>query len=165
MRPLMLLLLSLSSVLLPGTASWASPAAFEAFLEHRELVATIHFDRGSSRLDKHSARALESALPQIRGPGCEGRLIRVEGYAGREGSDEAAFRLSMNRAYSVAKFLEARGVPCLVGISGFGSLHAGQSAAASDLRVEIAAYPKMFLFDFENARYLDMEKSEVKSND
>lgn len=164
MRSLPLLLLPLILSLL-GTASWGSPASFESFFEHRELVATINFDRGSSRLDKHSARTLEAALPQIRGPSCQGRLIRVEGYSGREGSDEAAFRLSMNRAYSVAKFLEARGVPCLIGVSGFGSLRAGQSAAVSDLRVEIAAYPKMFLFDFENARYLDTETSEVKSDD
>lgn len=143
--------------------AWGNSQIFESFFQQRETVALISFDRGSSKLNDYAKKQLETALPQIKGPGCQARLIRIEGFSGKEGSDEAAFRLSMNRAYSVASFLETRGIPCLVGMNGYGNLRAGQTAGISDSRVEIASYPKMFLFDFENARYVDVE--EVKFHD
>jgi len=153
--PLVILLLSIGFVLC-GSSSWGETALFKTFFEQRELVASVAFDRGSSKLSKRSAGILEAALPQIRGPSCEARLIRIEGFSGLEGSDEAAFRLSMNRAYSVARFLETKGIPCLVGINGYGNLRTGQNDNVDDMRVEVASYPKMFLFDFANARYVDM---------
>ncbi|MCM2263923.1 MAG: OmpA family protein [Desulfuromonadales bacterium] len=159
---LVLLLLSIGFVFY-GSNSWGDTAQFNNFFEHRELVASVTFDRGSSKLSKSSAGLLEAALPQIRGPSCEARLIRIEGFSGQEGTDEAAFRLSMNRAYSVASFLETKGIPCLVGINGYGNLRPGQNGNVADMRVEIASYPKMYLFDFASARYVDME--EVKFHD
>ena len=158
-----LVILLLTGFALCGSPSWGDSVLFNAFFDQRELVASVTFDRGSSKLSNSSAGLLEAALPQIRGPSCQARLIRIEGFSGQEGSDETAFRLSLNRAYSVARFLETKGVPCMVGINGYGNLRAGQKAAGDDMRVEIASYPKMFLFDFENARYVDM--SEVKFHD
>jgi outer membrane protein OmpA-like peptidoglycan-associated protein len=99
-----------------------------------------------------AARELGAMLPRIREVGCAARLIRIEGFSGHEGTAEHNFRLSLNRANSVARFLENKGVPCLIGVNGYGDLRTGQNDAASDLRVEIAAYPKMFIFDFESAR-------------
>lgn len=136
-------------------------ALFNAYFEQRELVTSIAFDHGSSKLGNLAAKSLETALQQIKGAACDARLIRIEGFSGREGSNEAAFRLSLNRANAVARFLESRGVPCLVGINGYGNLRAGKAAAGDDRRVEIASYPKMFLFDFKNARYVDLVEARL----
>lgn len=163
MRFQLVILLMVTGFVLCGSPSWGDASLFKAFFEQRELVASVTFDHGSSKLSNSSAGLLEAALPQIRGPSCAARLIRIEGFSGQEGSDEAAFRLSLNRANSVARFLETKGVPCLVGTNGYGNLRAGQSGAGDDRRVEIASYPKMYLFDFENARYVDM--NEVKFHD
>lgn len=145
-------------ILTAATVCQAETALFKSFFEQRELVATIPFDRGSSKLDQPAVNELESALERIRGVACEARLIRIEGFAESEGDAEQNFRLSLNRAYSVSRFLEGKGVPCLIGMNGYGDLRAGKDAALSNLRVEIAAYPKMFLFDFEAARYVDEVK-------
>ena len=141
-----------ASLLLCTSASWGETPLFKSFFEQRELVAAVSFEKGSCRLTDTAARELGSMVPRIREVSCAARLIRIEGFSGFEGSDEHNFRLSMNRANSVAQFLKRKGVPCLVGVSGYGDLHAGQNGTASDLRVEIAAYPKMFIFDFDNAR-------------
>ncbi|NJC87520.1 MAG: hypothetical protein FIB02_03155 [Desulfuromonas sp.] len=158
---LVILLLVVGSALWSSVA-WGDAALFKAFFEQRELVISVAFERGSSKLSPGSVRRLEAALPQIRGPACMARQIRIEGFSGEEGPDEVAFRLSMNRAYSVARFLETKGIPCLVGINGYGNLRSGQDGGG-DMRVEIASYPKMFLFDFDNARYVDL--NEVKFHD
>lgn len=129
---------------------------FNAYFEQRELVASVAFAHGSSKLGHAAEKKLEAALSQIRGAACDARQIRIEGFSTREGTDEAAFRLSLNRANSVARFLESRGVPCLVGINGYGSLRAGTGTGERDQRVDIAAYPKMFLFDFKNFRHVDL---------
>lgn len=158
-----LVVLFLVFALWPCSAfSSGNPALFKSFFDQRELVTSVDFDRDSSKLDRQAAGKLEASLAQIRGAACDARLIRIEGFSGFEGSDEAAFRLSMNRAYSVARFLETKGIPCLVGISGFGSLRAGRNGTANDFRVEIASYPKMFLFDFESARYVDAAEDDPR---
>jgi outer membrane protein OmpA-like peptidoglycan-associated protein len=141
-----------AALLLRAAASWGETPLFKAFFEQRELVAAVLFENGSSRLNKMAESELQAMLPRIREADCEARLIRIEGFSGREGAAEDNFRLSLNRANSVALFLEKQGVPCLVGVNGYGDLHAGQNGAVSDLRVEIAAYPKMFIFDFDSAR-------------
>jgi outer membrane protein OmpA-like peptidoglycan-associated protein len=155
---LLLWLLVTFGILAGASDCLAETALFKSFFEQRELVATIPFDRGSSKLGQPAVSELESALDRIRGAACEARLIRIEGFAGSEGAAEQNFRLSLNRAYSVSRFLEGKGVPCLIGMNGYGDLRAGQDTALNDLRVEIAAYPKMFLFDFEAARYVDEVK-------
>ena len=151
MRFKLIMLLQLA-VLFHASLSWGETSLFKACFEQREVVATIFFGRGSSHLDQAAAADLNAALKRIRELTCPSRLIRIEGFSGFEGSDEHNFRLSMNRANSVAQFLKRKGVPCLVGVNGYGDLHAGQNGTASDLRVEIVAYPKMFIFDFDNAR-------------
>ena len=154
MRFRVTILLSLA-VLLGVLPVRAETALFKAFFEQREVVATVSFARGSSHLDVTATAELAAALQRIRDLVCDSRLIRIEGFSGQEGSAEKAFRLSMNRAYAVAGFLEAKGVSCLVGINGYGALKASSAGSPDDLRVEIAAYPKMFVFDFDNARHVD----------
>lgn len=147
--------------LVGGSVCWGNSTLFDAYFEQRELVASVAFAHGSSKLGHAAEKNLEAALTQIRGAACEARLIRIEGFSGHEGDDEAAFRLSLKRANSVARFLESRGVPCLVGINGYGSLQAGKGVFERDRRVEIAAYPKMFFFDFENSRYVDLAEARL----
>jgi len=144
-----------------SSACWGSSTLFNAYFEQRELVASVAFAHGSSTLGNAAEKKLEAALTQIRDAACEARLIRIEGFSAREGDDEAAFRLSLRRANSVARFLESRGIPCLVGINGYGRLRAGEGVAEHDRRVEIAAYPKMFLFDFNNSRYVDLAEARL----
>ena len=146
------------AVLFCVSLAWGETALFKAFFEHREVVTSVFFGRGSSELDKAAAAELGAALERIRGLTCASRLIRIEGFAGQEGSAENAFRLSMNRANAVARFLETRGVACLVGVSGYGALQSSPQGNADGLRVEIAAYPKMFIFDFDNARHVDVRE-------
>ena len=144
-----------TSVLFCVSQSRGETSLFKVLSEQREVVATVFFDRGSSHLDRGATAELESTLMRIRQSTCESRLIRIEGFSGQEGSTESAFRLSLNRAHSVAKLLRTKGVPCLVGINGYGDLQASPNAGGKDLRVEIAAYPKLFLFDFDSARQID----------
>ena len=160
MRFRMIRLWLTAALLLCTSASWGETPLFKAFFEQRELVAAVLFETGSSQLTDMAARELGAMLPRIREAGCEARLIRIEGFSSREGSADHNFRMSLNRANSVAQFLEKKGVPCLMGVNGYGDLHAGRSDTVSDLRVEIAAYPKTFMFDFESAR--QAARQEVK---
>jgi outer membrane protein OmpA-like peptidoglycan-associated protein len=153
----MIRLLLASALLLCASFSWGETPLFKTFFEQRELVTSVLFEKGSSKLTDMAARELGSMLPRIREAGCEARLIRIEGFSGKEGTAEYNFRLSMNRANSVAQFLEKKGVPCLVGVNGYGDLRVGQNDATSEPRVEIAAYPKMFIFDFDSARQVAIQ--------
>ena len=143
-----------ATLLLCTSTSWGETTLFKAFFEQRELVATVLFEKGSSQLTDITARELGSMVPRIRKVSCPAQVIRIEGFSGLEGSAEHNLLLSLKRANSVAQFLERKGVPCLVGINGYGDLHAGRSKTVSDLRVEIAAYPKSFMFDFDSARQI-----------
>lgn len=143
-------LLIFAAVLAAGQCR-ADSALFKSFFEQRETVASVMFEHGSSRLSNQAIEQLEASLDEIRKTTCQSRMIRIEGFSGSEGSADSNFRLSLNRAHSVSKFLKAKGIPCLVGINGYGDLRSGQ-ADANDRRVEIAAYPRMFLFNFDDAR-------------
>ena len=151
-------LLLASSVLFGSSRSWGETSLLKAFFEQREIVATVFFARGSSKLDRVATAELESTLARIRQSTCDAHLIRIEGFSGQEGSAENAFRLSLKRADSVARFLRTKGVNCLAGINGYGDLQASPPAGGKALRVEIAAYAKMSLFDFDSARHIDARK-------
>lgn len=141
-----------------ASLSWGDSSIFATFFAQREVVATVAFERGSSALTATAARQIDDSLAHLKTSACEARLLRIEGYAGQKGDAERLFRLSMNRAWSVARFLEKKGIPCLVGISGYGDLQATAEASADDQLVEIAAYPRMFYFDFATGRIIDEDK-------
>lgn len=155
MRVLLLTGLLCACIGVVVTPCRADTPIFNAFFDQREVLASVAFARDSSDLSSKAARELDDSLMKIRESACPSRLLRIEAFAGQEEIAERAFRLSMNRAWSVAKFLEKKGIPCMVGISGYGKARAQTPESATDMRIEIAAYPRMFYFDFNGARFID----------
>ncbi len=142
--------------------SWGGTALFNAFYGQRELVASVFFDRESSEITRIAASELESILPRIRSADCESRLIRIEGFSNRAANNESNFRQTLNRANSVAMYLEQKGVPCLVGVNEFEALHSRNDNIADALRIDIASYPKMWLLDFSGAPIIDFNEVELR---
>lgn len=136
-------------------AAEANTALMKAFFEQREVVATVYFATDSNALGQDAAAQLAAQVETIRRAACPNRLLRVEGFSAGDGSAESNFRLSLHRAYAVAKFLEGEGIPCLAGLNGYGDLQSAGAVTAADRRVEIVAYPRMYFFDFANARQVD----------
>jgi len=142
--------------------SWGGTALFNAFHGQRELVASIFFDRESSEITRISASELESILPRIRNADGESRLIRIEGFSGRSANNEINFRQTLNRANSVAMYLEQKGVPCLVGVNEFEDQRSRPDSTVDTLRIDIASYPKMWLLDFSGAPIIDFNEVELR---
>jgi hypothetical protein len=142
--------------------SWSGTALINAFYGERELVASVFFDQESSEITRITAGELESILPRIRSADCESRLIRIEGFSGRTANSESNFRQTLNRANSVAMYLEQKGVPCLVGVNEFEVLHSWSDNVADALRIDIASYPKMWLLDFSGAPIIDFSEVELR---
>lgn len=142
--------------------SWGGTALFNAFYGQRELVASVFFDRESSEITRIAASELESILPRIRSADCESRLIRIEGFSGRAANNEINFRQTLNRANSVAMYLEQKGVSCLVGVNEFEDQRSRRDSTADNLRIDIASYPKMWLLEVSDAPIIDLHEVELR---
>ena len=104
------------------------------------------------------AAGLEPLLAQIREVDDNARLIRIEGLPGRNGIREENFRLSLHRAYAVARYLQGQGIACLVGIGEDDARRVGAKGSADVARVEIASYPKMLMLDEDLAVRVDLDE-------
>lgn len=140
MRILVLfILMSLINGFSPSPGS-CQPEGVAEFLASRQVVATVYFAYGSSRLNAGDISKIEGALPELRDAIRNGKIVRVEGFSSPEGKRTNNLRLSLDRAGKVAAYLNSKGLPAEVKVTGFGNLNVKQSRSALERRVEIAAY-------------------------
>lgn len=122
--------------------SAADDMGFDTFMQSRDVVATLYFPANSDKLATAEQERITATVHLLRKLQEEGRLIRVEGFSSREGSQEANFLLSIFRARNVADLIEAEGLPAEVTLTGYGDLLAKSVDPLKDRRVEIVSYAK-----------------------
>jgi len=120
----------------------ADEMGFDSFIKSREVVATLYFQENSEDLAKGEHDHILETISQLRKLQNDGRMIRVEGFSSPEGDKETNFILSFFRARAVADIIEAKGLPAVVTLTGYGDLRAISDDPNKERRVEIASYIK-----------------------
>jgi hypothetical protein len=115
---------------------------FEAFIQSREVVATLYFNTNSEELSKSERERLIASVQQMRLAQKNGRMLRVEGFSSTQGNQEKNFILSFFRARSVADIIKAEGLGSEIALTGYGDLMAESKEHNKERRVEIASYVK-----------------------
>jgi hypothetical protein len=139
-RAIMFILVAMLFVAAPASANKATD--FDAFVESREIVATLYFDVDAEVLSTIERKRVANTVQQLRNAQKNGRMIRIEGFSSSEGDQEKNFILSFFRARSVADIIEAEGLDSEIALTGYGDLRADSKDHAKERRVEIASYVK-----------------------
>lgn len=135
------LLVAVSSPVLAVKIVGSSVASFDSLLGEREVVCTIDFAAGSADLSDEAKRVLGHAVYRIRSVDLEKKMIRIEGFSSPEGNKTENFRLSIDRARSVERFLSTNHSVSLEHyISGFGPSTPAGVSVAGKRSVQIAIY-------------------------
>lgn len=140
LRFIILILIAFNFFVSPAIGSEATD--FDSFMKSREVVATLYFQASAEELSKAETEKLSGVIKQLRKTQENGRMIRVEGFSSPEGDQEKNFILSFFRARIVADFIEAKGLPSEVTLTGYGDLKASSNDPSRERRVEIASYAK-----------------------
>ena len=119
-----------------------SPVAdIDTLLGSREVVCTIEFAAGSTSLSAEAEAILDSVASRIKATDLNTKMIRIEGFSSPEGDKTKNFRLSIDRARAVERFLRVNhGVSLEHYISGFGSSAPEGVSASGKRSVQIAIY-------------------------
>jgi len=92
------------------------------FLEHRQVLLSVDFSSGSSRLTDEARRELDGAVNDLKGLVSEQKIIRIEGHASPGGDEQRNLVLSMQRAMEVRAYLLAQfGMEFDLFINGYGA--------------------------------------------
>jgi len=119
----------------------ATSAPLEKLLTEKEIICTIDFAVNSSELSREAKNILSDAVQRIKSVDLDKKMIRIEGFSSPEGNKLNNFRLSIDRARSVERFLhDNHGVSLEHYISGFGSTVPKGVPAAGKRSVQIAIY-------------------------
>jgi len=112
-----------------------------SFLGSREVLCTIDFAAGSTLLNKPARQTLSRCTPRIKQLDLVTKMIRIEGFASPEGNKEKNFRLSIDRARAVERYLRSEhGVTIDHYITGYGPTLPTDTTSAGARRVELAVY-------------------------
>jgi hypothetical protein len=135
------LLIAFSSPALAVKTIGSSVSNFESLLGEREVICTIDFAAGSAELSEEAGRILGNAVDRIKAVDLEKKMIRIEGFSSPEGNKTNNYRLSIERARSVERFLRANHSVSLEHyISGFGPSTPAGVTVAGQRAVQIAIY-------------------------
>lgn len=113
----------------------------ESFLGKREVLCTINFLSNSTSLTTEACAVLNRNAPFLKNINPNDKIVRIEGFASPEGAKTKNFRLSIDRAREVERFLRVNhGVSLEHYISGFGPTQPKNVSAAGKRSVQIAIY-------------------------
>ena len=134
-------------LLMPQSPWCAGPESREPsdFLETRRVLATIRFDLGSAQLSAQAGKELESVAEKLKNLDHDAYIVRIEGFASPDGSDEANLDLSMARAMAVENVLARhQELGDRLFLTGVGADPDATLAPEEQRRVEIARYANPF---------------------
>ncbi len=119
----------------------------KSFIKSREVIDQVYFGTASTELTPTAQKKLDAVRGKLKQLSSQGYLLRVEGFASPEGSEQKNVSLSMYRAMAVRNyFRKAHDLDLDLFLTGFGAQHSETAR-----RVDIAAYQRpdaaMALFD------------------
>lgn len=134
-----LAILVLSTALLSGCASWCNECAGTdcdiVVKEKMILDATSNFAFDSAKLSMKDTTSLEKAVARLKADPDE--KVRINGYTDSTGTDAYNMKLSEQRAWSVAKYLEKEGIAAdRIQTKGYGKTNYVASNATSEGRAK-----------------------------
>lgn len=136
-----LLVLFFSAVVYASNVKVESVESPETFFGEREAICTITFDTGSTKLSPEAQFVLSQNVVKIKNLDLSKKMIRLEGFASPEGDREKNFRLSIDRARAVERFLRVNhGVSLDNYITGYGPTAPQGLSAAGKKTVQIVVY-------------------------
>lgn len=121
------------------------PSEFDEFLRSRTVLASVSFAPGETTLSPSAKQEIDRIVPKLRGLDPLRSLIRIEGFATPDGSEEINVLLSMLRAKAVIDYLSVRHrFAADLFLTGHGS--GGRSAVHSDggRTADIALYDNLW---------------------
>ncbi len=92
----------------PVSAKDPVPAEVARFLASRKLVSIVYFQQGSSALTNLAKQSIDSAVPRLSLLDLKKVVVRLEGFAPLEGSEEFTVPLSMSRALAVINYMKEK---------------------------------------------------------
>ncbi len=155
LRKLSLLAIQVGVALLllcSGQVWAAGDLDFAHFIGTRRVLATVHFAAGSSRLDAAGRQVLDRVVDRLRSLSPDETVVRIEGFASPEGSDQTNVGLSMERASQVELYFRRRHqLPPTRYLVGIGVRAENGMPPAEQRRVEIAVYDNVLHVDWDKA--------------
>lgn len=119
-----------------------SPHEVEQFLASRSVVGQVYFAKRTSDLSAEGKKLLDALVPELVTHQKSGRLIRIEGFASRDGRASTNMDLSMRRALAVKSFLQRHNLTVELFLTGFGEKESITGKLSEQRRVDIAVYER-----------------------
>lgn len=136
-----ILLLAITSHTQGARTREVTQAEIEKFLGDKEIICKIDFAVNSSELSTEAQKALSGVAARIKAVDLDKKMIRIEGFSSPDGNKLLNFRLSIDRARAVERFLRTKhGVSLEHYISGFGPTVQEGVPAAGTRSVQIVIY-------------------------
>jgi outer membrane protein OmpA-like peptidoglycan-associated protein len=121
-------------------SAWSHADEIDKFLASRLVVGQIYFAKQSSSLTPENQDILAALVADLKRANQQGRLIRVEGFASRDGHEDLNLEISMKRAIAVKRLLERHGLAVELFLTGFGEKLNSTGKLSENRRVDIATY-------------------------
>ncbi len=137
------LLIFLLCSFFPCTVVAASADDIQLFLTSRHVVAQVFFSNQTTELSDSFKQQLNRVASELAGYEKQQLLIRVEGFASSDGEAQYNLNLSLQRALSVANYLQHKhNLGVSVFLTGFGERGLVADKLSEKRRVDIAVYKK-----------------------
>ncbi len=113
----------------------------DILLNKRDVICTIEFGANSSALSAEARQILAGSADRLKNLDLQKKMIRIEGFASPEGDRERNYKLSIERARAVERFLRTHhGVSLDHYITGFGPSLPEEVPAAGKRVVQVTVY-------------------------
>ena len=119
-----------------------SSSDIDRFLASRSVVGQVYFAVKTSQLSAASKSQLKELVPLLKAQQRSGRLLRVEGFASKDGQVKSNIDLSMERALEVKNFLRQHDLSVELFLTGYGANSAATGKLSEQRRVDITSYTK-----------------------
>lgn len=126
----------------------AQPEEVKVFLSSKQTLGTVRFAEDSAALNALARKEIDRIVLQLREAQGSRQIVRIEGFAGRAGTDESNVPLSMMRAKAVVDYMRKRhNLGSNFYLTGYGNKVDGVSTSEEKGRAEIAVYDATWDFD------------------
>lgn len=136
-------LILITVFLFPFSCLAETRSEIDRFLESREVVEQVFFQKRQITLSTEARTKLDSLVTELLNYQNQGKLVRVEGFSSPEGDEKLNLSLSLQRAMTVKDYLHGQhDISVDVFLTGYGEKKLSGGKLSQERRVDITVYNK-----------------------